>query len=45
MKWLIKRSYAFYLAVLLGFMGYGFFHWQFWAVILPTMILVEKLHK
>lgn len=42
MKDFIKKyAYSFYLGGSLALLGADFLHWQYWAVMMPMVILVE----
>ncbi len=41
MKIIKKYAFAFYLGLSLGIVGYDITTWQFWVVIVPTLILTQ----
>ena len=41
-KWIRKYGYAFYLGSAVAlFTGYGLATWQWWAINVPTLILIS----
>ncbi len=40
-----KSGYAFYLSFILGIIDLSIMDWQFWAIIVPTIILVNWKRK
>lgn len=40
-KYLKENAFALYLGASLSFVGIGLFMWEFWVVIVPTIILLQ----
>ncbi len=45
MKFLRRYAYGMYLGIMTGVMGYGCRNWEFWATIIPVVILVNWGYK
>ena len=41
----MKYLFGFWLGISMGIVGFHWFSWQYWFVILPTMILALSFRK